>query len=59
MAGRLPGQRSRRRPRRVPRLLGSLYVRLLLTRQPIDDILTEHLVDLILAGIATPGTGRP
>jgi AcrR family transcriptional regulator len=43
----------------IETLLGTLYVRLLLTHEPIDDTLTEHLVDLILAGIATPGTKRP
>ncbi len=40
-------------------LLGALYVRLLLTHEPIDDTLTEHLVDLILAGIAASDTVRP
>ena len=39
-------------------LLGGLYVRLLLTREPIDGTVIEHLVDLILDGIATPGTAR-
>jgi AcrR family transcriptional regulator len=39
----------------IETLLGALYVRLLLTREPIDDALAEHLVDLILAGIASPG----
>ena len=43
----------------IEMLLGGLYVRLLLTREPIDDALTEQLVDLILAGIAAPGTARP
>jgi hypothetical protein len=43
----------------IETLLGGLYVRLLLTREPIDDALTGQLVDLILAGIATPGTARP
>jgi AcrR family transcriptional regulator len=43
----------------IETLLGALYVRLLLTREPIDDTLTEHIVDLILAGIAAPGTMRP
>lgn len=42
----------------IETLLGGLYVRLLLTREPVDDALTEHLVDLILAGIAHPGTGE-
>ncbi len=36
----------------VETLLGALYVRLLLTREPIDDALIEELADLILAGIA-------
>jgi AcrR family transcriptional regulator len=40
-------------------LLGALYARLLLTREPIDDTLTGHVADLILAGIAAPGTRRP
>jgi AcrR family transcriptional regulator len=39
----------------VETLLGGLYVRLLLTREPIDGPLIEHLVDLILTGIAAPG----
>jgi len=39
-------------------LLGGLYVRLLLTREPIDGTVIEHLVDLILDGIATPGTAQ-
>ena len=43
----------------IEMLLGGLYVRLLLTREPIDDALIGQLVDLILAGIATPGTARP
>jgi AcrR family transcriptional regulator len=43
----------------IETLLGGLYVRLLLTREPIDDTLIEHLVDLVLAGIATPGTAQP
>lgn len=33
-------------------LIGAIYVRLLLTREPIDGTLTEHVVDLVLAGIA-------
>ena len=36
----------------IETLIGAIYVRLLLTREPIDDTLTEHVVDLILAGIA-------
>lgn len=39
----------------IETLLGGLYVRLLLTREPIDDTVTGQLVDLILAGIAAPG----
>jgi AcrR family transcriptional regulator len=42
----------------IETLLGTLYVRLLLTREPIDDALLEHVVDLILSGIAAPGTAR-
>ncbi|MGD0246017.1 MAG: TetR/AcrR family transcriptional regulator [Streptosporangiaceae bacterium] len=38
----------------IETLLGALYVRLLLTREPIDDALIEELADLILAGIAVP-----
>ena len=43
----------------VETLIGALYVRLLLTREPVDDALTERVVDLILAGIAAPDAGRP
>jgi AcrR family transcriptional regulator len=43
----------------IETLLGALYVRLLLTREPIDDALIEQLAELMLAGIAVPGTGRP
>jgi AcrR family transcriptional regulator len=43
----------------IETLLGGLYVRLLLTREPIDGTLTEQLVDLILAGVAAPGTALP
>jgi AcrR family transcriptional regulator len=43
----------------IETLLGALYVRLLLTREPIDDTFIEHVVDLILAGITVPGTRRP
>ena len=35
-------------------LIGVLYVRMLLTREPIDGALTERTVDLILAGIRAP-----
>jgi len=40
----------------IETLIGAMYVRLLLTREPIDNTLTEHVVDLILAGIAVSGT---
>jgi AcrR family transcriptional regulator len=43
----------------IETLLGALYVRLLLTREPIDDALIEQLAELMLAGIAAPGTGEP
>lgn len=44
----------------VETLLGALYVRLLLTREPIDDALIGELADLILAGIArSPGADPP
>ena len=43
----------------IETLIGAIYVRLLLTREPIDDALTEHVVDLILAGITAPGMNRP
>jgi AcrR family transcriptional regulator len=43
----------------IETLLGALYVRLLLTREPIDDALIEQLAELMLAGIAAPGTGGP
>lgn len=43
----------------IETLLGGLYVRLLLTREPIDGTLIEHLVDLVLAGIATRGIAQP
>jgi AcrR family transcriptional regulator len=43
----------------VETLLGALYVRLLLTREPVDNTLVEHVVDLILAGVAASGAGRP
>ena len=41
----------------IETLIGAIYVRLLLTREPIDDTLAEHVVDLILAGITAPGSG--
>ena len=43
----------------IETLIGAIYVRLLLTREPIDDALTEHVVDLILAGITAAGMNRP
>jgi AcrR family transcriptional regulator len=43
----------------IETLTGTLYVRLVLTREPVDDTLAERLVDFILAGIAAPGSGRP
>jgi hypothetical protein len=33
---------------------GALFVRLLLTREPVDGAVTEHIVDLVLAGIMAP-----
>jgi AcrR family transcriptional regulator len=43
----------------IQTLIGALYVRLLLTREPVDDPLAEQVVDLILAGIAAPGARPP
>jgi hypothetical protein len=43
----------------IETLLGALYVRLLLTREPVDDTAAEHVIDLILAGITAPGAGPP
>jgi AcrR family transcriptional regulator len=43
----------------IQTLIGALYVRLLLTREPVDGPLAEQVVDLILAGIAAPGAGPP
>jgi AcrR family transcriptional regulator len=43
----------------IETLLGALYVRLLLTREPVDDTVTGHVVDIILAGIAAPDARRP
>src|SRR5690242_6239577 len=40
----------------IETLIGALYVRLLLTREPVDDNAAEQVVDLIMAGIAAPGT---
>jgi AcrR family transcriptional regulator len=41
----------------IETLIGALYVRLLLTREPVDDTAAEQVVDLILAGIAARGRG--
>jgi AcrR family transcriptional regulator len=38
----------------IETLIGALYVRLLLTREPVDDTVLAHLVDLVLAGITPP-----
>jgi len=35
----------------IETLIGAIYVRRLLTREPIDGTLAEHVVDLILAGL--------
>ena len=35
-------------------LIGALFVRLLLTREPVDGAVTERIVDLVLAGITAP-----
>lgn len=35
----------------IETLIGALCVRVLLTREPVDDTVTEHIVDLVLAGI--------
>jgi len=43
----------------IETLIGALYVRLLLTREPVDAALAERAVDLIVAGIAAPVPGRP
>jgi AcrR family transcriptional regulator len=36
-------------------LIGALCVRVLLTREPVDDTVTAHIVDLVLAGISAAG----
>jgi AcrR family transcriptional regulator len=41
----------------IETLIGGLFVRLLLTREPVDEAVTEHLVDLVLAGITPEGQG--
>ena len=38
-------------------LIGPLHVRLVLTREPVDDAFHEAVVDLVLAGIAAPLSG--
>jgi AcrR family transcriptional regulator len=35
----------------VETLIGTLFVRVLLTREPLDDTVTEHIVDLVLTGL--------
>ena len=35
----------------VETLIGALCVRVLLTREPVDDTVTAHIVDLVLAGL--------
>jgi AcrR family transcriptional regulator len=35
----------------VETLIGTLFVRVLLTREPVDDAVTGRIVDLVLAGI--------
>lgn len=40
----------------VETLIGTLFVRVLLTREPVDDAVTERIADLVLAGILA---GRP
>ena len=43
----------------VETLIGALYVRLLLTREPVDGTVVEHIVDLVLAGLAPPAASPP
>ena len=43
----------------IETLIGALYVRLLLTREPVAGPVVEHIVDLVLAGIACPPTSPP
>jgi AcrR family transcriptional regulator len=42
-------------------LIGPLYLRLLLTREPVDDDFLQEVVDLLLSGIAVApaGSGAP
>jgi hypothetical protein len=35
-------------------LTGAVYFRLLLTRQPIDDAITGHFIDVLIKGLAPP-----
>ncbi len=42
----------------IETLIGALYVRLLLTREPVDGTVVGHIVDLVLAGLHTP-SGQP
>ena len=41
----------------IETLIGALFVRRLLTREPVDDTVTERVVDLICAGLAAPAGG--
>ncbi len=41
----------------IETLIGALFVRLLLTREPVDDTIAGHIVDLVLDGITPPATG--
>jgi AcrR family transcriptional regulator len=36
----------------IETLIGALCVRVLLTREPLDDTVIEHIVDLVLTGLA-------
>jgi len=38
-------------------LIGAMFVRLLLTREPVDETAAERIVDLICAGLAAPAGG--
>jgi len=51
------GELRRRVDRRLAleALIGPLHVRLMLTREPVDDDFHEAVVDLVLAGIAAGG----
>jgi hypothetical protein len=39
-------------------LTGALYFRLLLTRQPIDDDVTGHFIDVLFTGLTRPDIVR-